>query len=61
MLQTSVTAENVFLKRKRIKCRVNPYKRLIGCFESNHDIQYVLDAYVVLCISCLISTKVAKV
>ena len=45
-LQTSVTAEKVFLKRKPIECRVNPYmKDLLGVWKANHDIQYVLDAY----------------
>ena len=45
-LQTSVTAEKVFLKRKPIECRVNPYmKDLLGVWNANHDIQYILDAY----------------
>ena len=45
-LQTSVTAEKVFLKRKPIECRINPYmKDLLGVWKANHDIQYVLDAY----------------
>ena len=45
-LQTSVTAEKIFLKRKPIECRVNPYmKDLLGVWKANHDIQYVLDAY----------------
>ena len=45
-LQTSVTTEKVFLKRKPLECRVNPYmKDLLGVWKANHDIQYVLDAY----------------
>ena len=45
-LQTSVTTDKVFLKRKPIECRVNPYmKDLLGVWKANHDIQYVLDAY----------------
>ena len=45
-LQTSVTTEKVFLKRKPIECKVNPYmKDLLGIWKANHDIQYVLDAY----------------
>ena len=45
-LQTSITTEKVFLKRKPIECRVNPcMKDLLGIWKANHDIQYVLDAY----------------
>ena len=45
-LQTSVTVEKVFLKRKPIDCRVNPYiKDLLGVWKANHDIQYGLKAY----------------
>ena len=45
-LQSSVTDGKVFLKRKPIECRVNPYmKDLLGVWKANHDIQYVLDAY----------------
>ena len=45
-LQTSVTTDKVFLKRRPIECRVTPYmKDLLGVWKANHDIQYVLDAY----------------
>ena len=45
-VQTSVQSEKIFLKRKPIECRINPYMRdLLGVWKANHDIQYVLDAY----------------
>ena len=45
-VQTSIKTEKVFLKRKPIENRINPYmKDLLGVWKANHDIQYVLDAY----------------
>ena len=45
-VQTSVKSEKVFLKRKPIESRVNPYmKDLLGVWKANHDVQFVLDAY----------------
>ena len=45
-IQTSVKAPKVFLKRKPVECRINPYmKNFIGTWKANHDIQFVLDAY----------------
>ena len=45
-VQTSVHTEKVFLKRRPIECRINPYmKDLLGVWNANHDVQYVLDAY----------------
>ena len=45
-VQTSVTSVKIFLKRRPIECRINPYmKGLLGVWKANHDIQYVLDAY----------------
>ena len=45
-VQTSVKAEKVFLKRKPIENRINPYmKDLLGVWKANHDIQFILDAY----------------
>ena len=45
-VQTSIKAEKVFLKRKPVENRINPYmKDLLGVWKANHDIQYVLDAY----------------
>ena len=45
-VQTSVQTEKVFLKRRPIECRINPYmKDLLGVWNANHDVQYVLDAY----------------
>ena len=45
-VQTSVKTEKIFLKRRPIECRINPYmKDLIGVWKANHDIQFVLDAY----------------
>ena len=45
-VQTSVKTNRVFLRRKPMENRVNPYmKDLFGVWKANHDIQYVLDAY----------------
>ena len=45
-VQTSVNTEKVFLKRKPIENRINPYmKNLIDVWKANHDIQFILDAY----------------
>ena len=45
-VQTSVKTEKIFLKRRPIECRINPYmKDLLGVWKANHDIQFVLDAY----------------
>ena len=45
-VQTSIKSEKIFLKRKPIENRINPYmKNLIGVWKANHDIQFVLDAY----------------
>ena len=45
-VQTSVKTEKVFLKRKPIENRINPYvKDLLGVWKANHDVQFVLDAY----------------
>ena len=45
-VQTSVKSEKVFLKRKPIECRINPYlKNLLGVWKANHDVQFILDAY----------------
>ena len=45
-VQTSITSEKIFLKRKPIENRINPYiKDMLDVWKANHDIQYVLDAY----------------
>ena len=45
-VQTSVKTPKVFLKRKPMESRINPYmKDLMGTWKANHDIQFVLDAY----------------
>ena len=45
-VRTSVKTEKVFLKRKPIENRINPYmKDLLGVWKANHDIQFILDAY----------------
>ena len=45
-VQTSVKTEKVFLKRRPIENRINPYlKDLLGVWKANHDVQFVLDAY----------------
>ena len=45
-VQTSVKTEKIFLKRKPIESRINPYlKDLLGVWKANHDVQIVLDAY----------------
>ena len=45
-IQTSLKTEKVFLKRKPVESRINPYmKDLIGVWKANHDIQFVLNAY----------------
>ena len=45
-VQTSVKTEKIFLKRKAVENRINPYmKDLLGVWKANHDVQYVLDAY----------------
>ena len=45
-VQSSIKTEKVFLKRKPVESRINPYmKDLLGVWKANHDIQYVLDAY----------------
>ena len=45
-VQTSIKNEKVFLKRKPVDNRINPYmKDLLGVWQANHDIQFVLDAY----------------
>ena len=45
-VQTSVKTEKIFLQRRPIEGRINPYmKNLLGVWKANHDIQYVLDAY----------------
>ena len=45
-VQTSVKSEKIFLKRKPVENRINPYmKDLLGIWKANHDIQFVLDAY----------------
>ena len=45
-LQTSLKTEKVFLKRRPLENRINPYmKDLLGVWKANHDIQFVLDAY----------------
>ena len=45
-VQTSVKTQKVFLKRKPIENRINPYmKDLLGVWKANHDIQFILDPY----------------
>ena len=45
-IQTSVNTEKIFLRRKPIESRINPYMRdLLGVWKANHDVQFVLDAY----------------
>ena len=45
-IETSVKSPKVFLKRKPMESRINPYmKDLMGTWKANHDIQFVLDAY----------------
>ena len=45
-VQTSVKTEKIFLQRKPIEGRINPYmKNLLGVWKANHDIQFILDAY----------------
>ena len=45
-VQTSIKSEKIFLKRKPIENRINPYiKDMLDVWKANHDIQYVLDAY----------------
>ena len=45
-VQTSIKSEKIFLKRKPIENRINPYiKDMLGVWKANHDIQFVLDAY----------------
>ena len=45
-LQTSLKTEKIFLKRRPLENRINPYmKDLLGVWKANHDIQFVLDAY----------------
>ena len=45
-VQTSVKTPKIFLKRKPMESRINPYmKDLMGTWKANHDIQFVLDAY----------------
>ena len=45
-IRCSLKQDKVFLKRKPSEIRINPYmKNLIGAWQANHDIQYVIDAY----------------
>ena len=45
-VQTSVKTENIFLARKPIESRINPYMtNLLDVWKANHGIQFVLDAY----------------
>ena len=45
-VQTSVKTKKIFLKRRPIESRINPYMRdLLGVWKANHDIQFILDAY----------------
>ena len=45
-VQTSLKTERIFLERKPIESRINPYmKDLLDVWKANHDIQFVLDAY----------------
>ena len=45
-VQASVKSEKIFLKRRPIENRINPYmKDLLDVWKANHDIQYILDAY----------------
>ena len=47
-IQTSLKTEKVFLKRKPLESRINPYmKDLLGVWKANHDIQFVLYSYIV--------------
>ena len=45
-VQTSLKTEKIFLERRPIESRINPYmKDLLDVWKANHDIQFVLDAY----------------
>ena len=45
-VQTSLKTERIFLERRPIESRINPYmKGLLDVWKANHDIQFVLDAY----------------
>ena len=45
-VQTSLKRERIFLERRPIESRINPYmKGLLDVWKANHDIQFVLDAY----------------
>ena len=45
-VQTSIKSEKIFLKRKPIENRINPYiKDKLNVWKANHDVQFVLDAY----------------
>ena len=47
-IQSSLKSSKVFLKREVAEIRINSYmKNMLGVWQANHDIQYILDAFAV--------------